>query len=279
MFRFARRLWNAPLIVSFHGYDYTSLPRQQGPGLYARLFPSTDAITVNSDYAGRALQQLGCPGTKIHRLNYGIDLSEFDFRERHPQPGAPIQVLTVGRLVEKKGIKESIRAFVRALTRYPNARYDIIGDGPMRAELTALIEELGASGRIALKGALNGDEVRQAMASAHLFVLTSVTAADGDQEGTPVSLLEAQATGLPVVSTAHSGIPEIVADQQSGYLVPERDVATLADRLVHLFEHPDIWPRMGRHGRRLMEERHDIRQLNLALSDLYERVVTAHAGR
>jgi colanic acid/amylovoran biosynthesis glycosyltransferase len=100
-----------------------------------------------------------------------------------------------------------------------------------------------------------------------------VTAPDGDQEGTPVSLLEAQACGLPAISSRHSGISEIVLDGQSGYLVPERDVDGLADRLAYLAEHPETWAAMGLRGRRHIGEYHDIHRLNRQLVGLYEEVV------
>jgi colanic acid/amylovoran biosynthesis glycosyltransferase len=111
------------------------------------------------------------------------------------------------------------------------------------------------------------------MTEAHLFLLSSVTAEDGDQEGTPVSLIEAQACGLPVLSSFHSGIPEIVRDGQSGFLVAERDVVGLAERIVYLVGHPEIWPGMGCEGRRHVETHHDIRRLNGDLDRLYREVI------
>ncbi len=269
-FRFARDLWNAPLIVTFHGYDFSSWPRTQEPGVYSRLFSSVDRVTVNSEYARACVEGLGCPHDKLRQLNYGVDVAEFRFRERRPNPDQPVRILSVGRLVEKKGFEQSIRAVARVLEKHPSIRYDIVGDGALRGTLTDLIHELGLEGTVKLHGARDGQYVRQLMDEAHMFVLTSVTAADGDQEGTPVSLMEAQASGLPVLSTQHSGIPEVVVDGQSGFLVPERDIAAIADRLLSLLEHPDAWPEMGLKGRAHIEKYYDIRVLNRRLVSLYE---------
>ncbi len=114
------------------------------------------------------------------------------------------------------------------------------------------------------------------MASAHILVLSSVTAADGDQECTPVSLMDAQAAGLPVLSTRHSGIPEVVLDGRSGFLVPEGDVAGLAGRLLHLLDHPEAWPEMGRDGRRHIEQNYNCATLAGQLVASYEQVIDTH---
>ncbi|MEO7685210.1 MAG: glycosyltransferase [Gemmatimonadaceae bacterium] len=125
--------------------------------------------------------------------------------------------------VEKKGFEYSIRAVARVRDVGPGLRYDIVGDGPLHQQLENLIRELGVERKVFLHGSQTGEVVQRMMAEAHLFVLASVTAANGDQEGTPVSLLEAQASGLPVLSTWHSGIPEVVLHEQTGFLVAERD--------------------------------------------------------
>jgi colanic acid/amylovoran biosynthesis glycosyltransferase len=108
-------------------------------------------------------------------------------------------------------------------------------------------------------------------------MLPSVVASDGDTEGTPVSLMEAQALGMPVLSTRHAGIPEIVADGEAGYLVPEKDVAALAERLIFLADHPGLWPALGRAGRCGMEERHSLSKLNRDLVEIYRKVIARKA--
>ncbi len=273
-FRFARTLWNAPSIVTFHGYDFSSWPRREGRGTYSKLFETVDAVTTHSDHALQELRMLGCPPSKLHRLPVSsVDTSEFPFRERVLKPDEPARILTVARLVEKKGLDYSIRAVAQVSEAHPEIRYDIIGEGPLRSKIEALIQQLGMERSINLHGAHDRDYVRRLIAEAHLFILASVTATDGDQEGTPVSLMEAQASGLPVLSTRHSGIPEVVLDGQSGFLVPERDVSALAERLIYLLNHPQVWPEMGRSGRKHIEEGYDIRKLALQQVELYQATV------
>jgi colanic acid/amylovoran biosynthesis glycosyltransferase len=273
-FRFARRLWHAPLIVSFHGYDFSTWPLREGPQAYASLFEEADLITVHSDYADRKLRSLGCPPRLLRRLESGIDIDEFSFRVRHPPTDRAMRLLTVGRLVEKKGIEFSVRAVAQLLREGYDLQYEIIGDGPLRNQLIQLATELGASSRIAFTGATDNCYVRDRMQVCDIFLLASVTASDGDTEGAPVSLLEAQACGMPVVSTRHAGIPEIVVENGSGYLVPERDAEALAAALRKLLKNGNLWPNMGTCGRGLVEETHDLSRLNRRLVHLYEEVTS-----
>jgi colanic acid/amylovoran biosynthesis glycosyltransferase len=272
-FRFVRDLWKAPLIVTFHGYDFCRVPRDEGQGVYTRLFQTADVVTVNSAYTGDRVEELGCPRAKVCKLAMGVNPDAFPFHERTRRPGEPVRALTVARLAEKKGLEYSIRAVAELRQAHPELHYDIAGEGPLRPALHALIERLGAGRHVTLHGACDGNSVAQLMARAHLFLLTSVTAADGDQEGTPVSLMEAQASGLPVLSTLHSGIPEVVLDGQSGLLVPERDVAAVSGRLGYLLDHPESWPVFGRAGRRHIEEHYDVRKLNGQLVEIYRAAV------
>jgi colanic acid/amylovoran biosynthesis glycosyltransferase len=131
---------------------------------------------------------------------------------------------------------------------------------------------------VQILGFKNRSEVRQLYRTAHIFLLPSVTARDGDREGSPVVLLEAQAAGLPVVATRHSAIPEIVADGQSGYLVPERDADALAARLRDLLANPARWAEFGRAGRAIIVENHDQRRHCDRLEQLCLRVLHHPAG-
>ncbi|HYP39678.1 MAG TPA: glycosyltransferase [Chloroflexia bacterium] len=277
--RFAGELWGVPLVASFHGYDFSRVPRQQGPDVYTRLFVRADMVTVNSRHTEKRLQELGCPPSKLRRLHMGIDLHQFPFHERVPHAGEPVRILTVGRLVEKKGIEYAIRAVAQARERYPDLVYDIVGEGPLRASLEALIGELGVGEAVTLHGAKSGEYVRDMMAQAHLFVMPSVTARDGDSEGQGLALQEAQASGLPVLATDHNGFSESIAPGRSGFLVPERDATELAARLVYLLERPELWSEMGRAGRRHVEENYDISVLNQRLVELYKEAREIYRGK
>jgi len=273
-FRFARTLWKAPMIVSFHGYDFSTQPRREGRELYGRLFETIDAITVNSQYTRRQVEKLGSPAEKLHHLPVGVDPNEFPFRERTFQRGGPVRILTVARLQEIKGHEYAIRAVGKLRERHPAVRYDVVGDGPLRKKLEDLAKQLELQDRVVFHGALDGAAVRGLMDEGHVFVLASVSV-EGDQEGQGLVLQEAQAAGLPVIATRHGALPEGILPDQSGFLVPERDVDALAERLNFLVEHADIWPMMGRAGRRFVEEYFDIRKLNLRLEELYAEAIDA----
>ena len=273
-FRFARTVWNAPLVVTFHGYDFSQYPRQHGDGVYRRLFQEADAIVGISQYAIQRLAQIGCPAEKLSVLHTGVCLSKFPFRARCLQSDEPVRILTVGRLVEKKGLEHALNAIADVRRKHSNLRYEIIGEGPLRPVLENLIRRLDLSSVVTLRGAANADVVRRSFDESHLFLLASVTASDGDQEGIPVSLMEAQACGLPVLSTRHSGIPELVADGCSGFLVEERNEDHLARGLLRLVQNPQAWAQMGEQGRKAVEAKFDIGALNRDLVALYEKVIS-----
>ncbi|MBM4364410.1 MAG: glycosyltransferase, partial [Deltaproteobacteria bacterium] len=183
-------------------------------------------------------------------------------------PGEPLRIASVCRLTEKKGIDVGLRALSRAAKRGVRFEYHLVGDGPGRAELERLRDELGLAGVTTLYGARTREEIRTLLARCHLFLAPSVTAADGDEEGTPVAIMEAMASGLPVLSTVHSGIPEMIEDGVSGALVPERDDAALAESIVRLASAPSEWPALARRARQAIEERYDAERLNDSLSTL-----------
>jgi colanic acid/amylovoran biosynthesis glycosyltransferase len=276
-FRFARALWHAPMMVSFHGYDFSTVPRREGAAVYRRLFETVDAISVNSEYTRQQVEKLGCPPAKLHALPVGLDPSEFGFRERTISQGETFRVLTVARLIEIKGHEYVIRAVAKLRERHPAVRYDVVGDGPLRKKLGELVAQLGLQDRVIFHGALDGAAVRELMRKGHVFVLASVNV-EGDQEGQGLVLQEAQAAGLPVIATLHGALPEGLLPGESGFLVPERGVEALVERLNFLVERPELWPMMGRAGRRFVEERYDIRKLNCLLEGLYSTIIHAFKG-
>jgi colanic acid/amylovoran biosynthesis glycosyltransferase len=271
-FCFARELWDAPMVVSFHGHDFTTLPRKHGTGMYRKLFETADAVTVNSEFTRGRVTRLGCPANKIHLLPMGLNLAEFPFRERTRQGNEPVRLITVARLVEIKGHEFVLRAMARLREKHVQISYGIVGDGPLRKKLESLVNELGLQDVVTLHGALDGAFIKDLMASAHLAVLASVNI-EGDAEGQGLFLQEAQACGLPVVATQHGALPEGLVSDKSGLLVPERDVEALTARLEFLVAHPEAWPELGRAGRAFVEGRYDIHRLNKELLKLYSETV------
>lgn len=219
------------------------------------------------------LIELGCSPQKIVVHRMGVDLDRFIFAPRQPRNDGKVHLLTVARLVEKKGVAYAIKAVANVLERYPHIAYKIAGDGASKSELENLVDTLGIGDKVELLGWKRQEEIVELIKEADILLAPSVTSEDGDQEGIPVVLMEALAQGLPVLSTYHSGIPELVQDGESGFLVPERDVDALAEKLEYLVEHPEIWPDMGRAGRDFVERYHDINELNNQLIQSYQRLL------
>ncbi len=263
----------AKLITIFRGHDISNFVKEKGENVYEPLFRRGDYFLANCDFFKRRVIELGCNPQKIKVHGSGLDYSRFPFRTRQFPEDGFVRIATVGRLVEKKGIEYSIRAVARLLERHANLEYIIIGEGSLRPELEQLIQSLNAEGAIKLVGQKSQAELIALLETSHLFVAPSVTAADGNQDA-PVNVLkEAMAMGLPVVSTLHGGIPELVEEGVSGFLVPERDAEAIAERLTDLIEHPEQWPAMGRSGRLFVEQNYDLNRLNDALVALYESLL------
>ncbi len=267
----------APFVVSFYGYDCWAVPRKEGPDVYRRLFSTADCTLVLADEMGKQLQDLGCAAAKQRKLAVGVRVEDFAFHERKLGPGEPMRVLTIARFVEKKGLEHSLRAVAEVQKRRGGIQYDLIGDGPLRGQIEKLIAELHLADTVKLHGYCEGKRVHELMAQAHILLLSSVTAADGDQECTPVSLMDAQAAGMPVLSTRHSGIPEVVRDGQTGFLVPERDVPALAERLEYLADHSHLWPEMGRAGRKHVEQNYNCETLSHQLVEIFRATIQQYS--
>lgn len=260
------------LIVTYYGLDISEYLQKYGDNIYDELFDTGDLFFPISELMKRRLIKLGCAQKKIivHRL--GIDCGRFFFTPRQPNADGSIHLVTIARLVEKKGVEYAIRAVARLANVNQNIEYNIIGDGPLRENLQQLIRELDADDTVKLLGWKQQQEIVEILNSSHILLAPSVTSEDGDQEGTPTVIMEAMAMGLPILSTQHSGIPELVENGVSGFLVPERDVDALAEKLRYLVEHPEVWPDMGRAGRAYVEECHNIDKLNDRLVAIYQQL-------
>jgi len=260
------------IVTTFHGEAGYTRQKRHVRG-YDLLFEVGDLMLPMSERERQNLIELGCSPHKIVVHRMGVDLSKFVFTPRQPGPDGKVHLLTVARLVEKKGIEYAIKAVASVLGEYPHIEYSIAGDGPLRGDLENLIGELDVGDRIRLLGWKRQEEIVGLVKRADILLATSVTSEDGDQEGIPVVLMEALAQGLPVLSTYHSGIPELVQDGKSGFLVPERDVDALAEKLEHLVKHQEIWADMGRAGRDYVERYYDIDKLNDQLVQLYQQLL------
>lgn len=237
-----------PLIVYFFGYDANLRSvLEEYSQLYQVMFREAASIIAVSRSIKAKLVALGAPPDKVHVIPCGVDCDRF--AGGSPAKSEPL-FLAVGRFTEKKGPQFTIRAFAKTHAAYPSARLRMIGDGPLLEECVILAKELGLEGVIEFSGTLAHSELETAMQQARCFVQHSVEASSGDSEGTPVAILEAGASGLPVISTRHAGIPDVVIEGETGFLVDERDFEGMAEHMILLAQDPVLAQRMGEAARR-----------------------------
>ena len=261
------------LVTTFRGFDISEYPKRHGYGIYQPLFKSGDLCLANCNFFRQRVIDLGgSPHTTfVHRSS--IDCKRFVYSPRKLDSLSPVHLATVGRLTEKKGIEYCIRAVAQLIEEGYQVKYDIVGDGELRSYLEQMIQTLGLSHCVHLLGKQQQTEIIELLHQTHIFVAPSVVAGNGDSDAPINTLKEAMATGLPVVSTWHGGIPELVEDGISGFLVPEKDAEAIADKLAYLIAHPELWPQMGLAGRERVLADYEIDRLNDELVELYLKVL------
>lgn len=236
-----------PLVVHFHGHDASDREiLKMFEDTYGGMFEQAEAVIAVSHAMERQLVSLGAPSEKIHYNPCGVDTGEFGGAD---PDNAPPVFISVGSFREKKAPQLTIAAFSRVHQALPAARLRMIGDGALLSGCKNLAQELGISDSITFLGVQDHSVVEDEMRQARCFVQHSVVAASGDSEGTPVAVLEAGATGLPVVSTRHAGIPDVVVEGETGFLVAEHDVEGMAERMLRLAQDPVLAGTMGRKAR------------------------------
>lgn len=255
------------VVTSFRGYDVGQYLRAH-PGGYDDLFQAGALFLPVSRTLAERLVEAGCNPSKVRVHHSGISCRRLAYRNSRPADG-PVRLITVARLVEKKGLADAIRSVARVLASGKQVSYTVVGDGPLRRQLEDLAYGLGVHEHVRFAGSRSHEAALNMIRAAHILLAPSVTAADGDTEGIPNVLKEAMAMGLPVVATRHGGITELVEEGVSGFLAPERDIDALTERLMHLIAHPGRWPAMGRAGRAKVEAEFDIERLNLELEMHY----------
>jgi colanic acid/amylovoran biosynthesis glycosyltransferase len=274
-----RRRTGLPMVTSFYGYDASMAPvLAEFRERYRRLFDMGDAFLAEGTCMKRKLEALGCPTSKLRIQRIAIDPMRYRFREREGPGAGPLTLLQCGRMVPKKGFDIALRALAEARRGDRRLRLRILGDGPERPAIEELVRELDLGDVVTLLGRRPRRDFIEELDRAHIYIQPSRTAADGDSEGgAPTTLLEAQACGLPILSTRHADIPEIVREGDSALLCDEADVGGLAASLSVLAASPERWPSMGRAGRAHVEARHDVRRLATRMEILYATL--AETGR
>lgn len=277
-----KRITELPLIVSFYGYDAYQLPERffgLGKIILKSVFKNADICVAPSEHMKKRLAELGCPEEKIEVLPWGVPhpptpsparsprkLRSFDSRSWR---GGVIKFLHIGRMVEKKGQIYLLEAFKEVLDRGVNAELTIIGDGPLRKKLYKTLDNLEIYDKVSVIDKLSNEAVLKQIASHNVYIQPSVEAANGDQEGIPTAIMEAMSARLPVIATTHSGIPEIAANNISGILVPEKDSKSLADAMEKLAKNPELCKKFGESGRKIIEEKFDIKKQMRKMEKLY----------
>lgn len=261
-----------PLIVYFHGYDVTVRPLlERNADGYRRMFRQAAALVGCSQRMREDLIALGAPPEKTHYVPCGVDPERFVAGD--PSSAPPV-FISVGRFVDKKAPELTILAFERVLRSFPEAQLRMVGDGELRGACHDIVValEIADSVRFLLRQPL--DVVAAEMRGARAFVQHSVVAIDGDSEGMPISVLEASATGLPVVSTRHAGIPEVVVEGETGFLVDEHDIGAMAAHMERLIADPALAARLGRAGRARVAERFTMEQSIAKLWDVIQQAAS-----
>lgn len=277
--------YDLPLVVTFHGYDVPLLMSgdvyKPENWRYALAWPllrrRVDRFLAASLDLRDLLLKLGAPPERVFLYHLGVDVPTYS---RQPVQRDHVEMLMIGRFVEKKGHEYALRAFARVVRQGTDVRLVLLGDGGQEARIRALAAELGVAERVEFAGAVPHQEVARRLARTDIVLAPSVTAANGDRESGILVLKEAGASSLPVVGTLHGGLPEIIDDGETGFLVPERDVDALADRLARLAADAELRARMGAAGRRKMERAYDLHtQVRRDLAGHYDAVRGTRTAR
>lgn len=265
-----------PALVSFHGADV--MPRADRLGYVEKLrelLQTVPLVLARSHSLKDRLLDLGCPEEKIRMNRTGIPMTAFPVAPERTFPAdGRWRFIQACRLIEKKGLVLALRAFAAFCKTWPESTFTIAGEGPMQAELAALAANLGIAGKVTFTGFLDTAALCRLYHESHAFLHPSQMPPDQNQEGIPNSMLEAMATGLPVLATLHGGIPEAVTDNVTGLLVEERDGDRFLDNLLRLASNPGLWQRLSENAARDVRENFEHRAQIANLESIYDELLT-----
>lgn len=270
------RAWKGRALVSFHGMDI--MPREQEPGYSDRLgelLRTLPMVLARSESLAARLVSMGCAPEKIRINRTGIPLERFPFAPRTPPPDGAWHIVQASRLIEKKGLDNTLQAFAIFHKTHPAARLTLAGDGPLLEQLRQEAAALGVGQAVRFAGFQSQEDLAALYASAHLFMHPSRLTAKQDQEGVPNSMLEAMSTGLPVVATLHGGIPEAVENGRDGLLTPENDAPALASSLEQIAGDPALFTRLGANASRSVREKFEQTAAIRSLEGFYRELIEA----
>jgi len=273
---------DARLIVCLRGGDATSV-LINNPHRYDDLFVKADLFMPVCEYFKNNIIEYGCDPEKIVVHHSAIDCTKFRYKARIKPRNGTVRFIMVATLSERKGIRYALYAIDKLRRKYPNIKLTIIGGeqlGKEKAEIVInnLIRELRLEQYVTLLGFQPHNRIVTELNRSHIFLLTSYTRDNGVQEGIPNALMEAMATGLPVVSTYNGGIPELVKDGVSGFLIPEKNVDILVEKMAYLIEHSECWGSLGKAGFEQVNKEHNRDRAIDALEDVFLSVLEKEKG-
>ncbi|MFC1474846.1 glycosyltransferase [bacterium] len=260
-----------PLVVSFYGIDASAfLDDEKHAASYRKMFQRAEIISVLSADMADRLAEAGCPREKLRVHHLALDMSKYI--PAPPSSGSALRIVSVGRFVPKKGYSHLLSSFKIMQNEFPESELHLYGSGPLEDAMKKLAVEQQLEKNVVFHGHQPREVVMKAISEAHIFALFSVTGPDGDREGTPTVLIEAGAMGVPSVSTLHAGIPEVVADGESGLLVKEGDEEAFADRLLRLARDAELRESMGTAARSRIEREFDIHSVMEQIEKTYDEL-------
>ncbi|MFC1792147.1 glycosyltransferase [Planctomycetota bacterium] len=263
---------NIPFIVHFHGYDaYSRRYLKRYSESYRLMFKKAAAIIAVSKDMVEQLISLGAVREKISYIPSGADPDLF--ADATPGKSGPIFV-SVGRFVDKKAHYLTLLAFKKVNERFPHAKIIFAGDGPFLEICKEIANAYGLNGSVTFLGSVSHEKVAEIMRMARAFVLHCITPDSGNSEGTPNVIMEASAMGLPIVSTKHAGIMDVVVHGETGFLVAERDVDAMAEYMAKLLENPKQAEKMGQEGRERIKQYFTIQISSEKVWQLIKKVVS-----
>ncbi len=263
--RLASHLSGIPYTLTAHAKDifHDSVVDDD---LARKLRDAAAVVTVSDFNLAYLRERYGADADCVQRIYNGLDLDQFSYT---PPGGRPPVIIGVGRLVEKKGFADLVAACAILKERCRRFECEIIGGGVLRSELDAQVETLGVGDCVRLLGQRSRNEVNRRLRLAAVTAVPCVVSANGNRDGLPTVLLETMAVGTPCISTAVTGIPEIVRDDETGLIVPEHDPASLADAIERLLDDEALAERLATNARQLVEEEFDIHRNTVEMRTLF----------
>lgn len=249
---------NIPFAIHFHGFDASEKKTIARFGEnYRKILPLAKAVIVVSQVMKADIEGICGPLKNLHVLPYGVDTEKFIPGPKNSNQA--IQLISVGRFTAKKAPIMSIKAFEILLEKFPKAHFTMIGDGELWEEAKKYVAENGLKKNIAFMGQQAPALILEKLQESDIFIQHSIKTPSGDSEGTPNSILEASACGLPIISTLHAGIPEAVIQGETGILVQENDFQAMGEALISLAQDPSRKLEMGESARKHMLENYEIK--------------------